>query len=563
MEILEQFIKHARTMRGEMHDRLTDPHSWKLPKQSSSIAPAHVWTNADQDPVPPARQTWTRWAFVGYWYSDLMTVTSWSASSAIVATGLTASDAVLIVLAAAVCNAVPTVLNGAVGADLHVAFPVAARASYGYRASRACVVVRAVAALFYFGVQGVNGGACVTAILTALWPGYAALPNGLPGGAAGTSQGLLSYFIYWCVQFPLLLIPTHKLQYVFWVKSVAVTPMALGMVIWITIRAGGKGDFFYAPAAVSGSARAWLWLSNLTSIAGGYSTLAVNISDFSRFSKTRGAPLWQLPCIPFFKVLIGTFGIVSASASKQLYGKTLWSPLEIIAQWQGSPGGRVAAFFCASIWLLAQISANISANSISFANDMTTLAPRWFNIRRGVVLASLVGGWALCPWIITSSASSFLNFMGGYAVFMTPIAGIFFCDYWVVKRRRYDVPALYDPNGIYRYGWGGNWRALVATLVVLISLLPGLADKVTSQSVRVGGGLKHLYSLNWLFGFIVSAFLYFGLNYLFPDKNTLIPRVISGYGVRDHATWEEGILEGTIADPGHSSVKDISVITTA
>ncbi|KAI5923833.1 uracil permease [Camillea tinctor] len=554
---LKVFKKRAREVRGKIQTRLTDPRSWKLPKQPSSIAPAHVWTNTDQDPVPPARQTWTPWAFIGYWYSDLVTVTSWSAASAIVATGLTATDAILIVLVAALCNAVPTVLNGAIGADLHVAFPVAVRASYGYRASYACVAARAVVALFYVGVQGVNGGACVTAIVTALWPGYAALSNALPAAAGTTSRALLSYFIYWCVQFPLLLIPTHKLQYMFWVKSVAVTPMALGMVIWIAARAGGKGDFFYAPATVSGSARAWLWLSNLTSITGGYSTLAVNISDFSRFSKTRRAPFWQLPCIPFFKVLVGIFGIISASASKQIYGETLWSPLEIIAQWQDSPGGRAAAFFCASIWLLAQISANISANSISFANDITTLAPRWFSIRRGVVFASLVGGWALCPWIIISTSSSFLKFMSAYAVFMAPIAGILFCDYWIVKKRKYDVPALYDPDGIYHYGWGGNWRALVPTLVVLVPLLPGLADKVTPQNVHVGEGLRHLYSINWLFGLFVSAFLYYVLNCFFPDRDTLIPSVISGCSVSDR-----GRLDGTINDLGPSSVKDISVITT-
>jgi nucleobase:cation symporter-1, NCS1 family len=61
----------------------------------------------------------------------------------------------------------------------------------------------------------------------------------------------------------------------------------------------------------------------------------------------------------------------------------------------------------------------------------------------------LVGGWAMVPWIILSSAKTFLNFMSAYAVFMAPIAGILFTDYWLVKDRHYDVPALYDPRGIY------------------------------------------------------------------------------------------------------------------
>ncbi|KAI1343801.1 uracil permease [Xylariaceae sp. FL0016] len=545
---------HGQAIKEKSHTRMTDRHSWKLPKQPSSIAPSDVWTNAgryiddgailspflqhsahspviDQDPVPIEKQTWSKWAFIGYWYSDLVTISTWTAASAVVTTGLTATDAILCVLVASLCNAIPTVLNGAIGADLHIPFPIAARASYGYWFSYFCVATRGILALFWFGVQSANGGTCVTAIITAIWPSYANLPNTLPSSAGTTSQGLLSYFIYWCLQFPLLLIPTHRLQGLFWVKTVLVTPMALAMVIWITVAAGGQGEFFYAPATVSGSKRAWLWLSSMTSITGGYSTLAVNIPDFSRFSNSRGAQLWQLPVIPIFKVLVGVFGVVSASASKQLYGTTLWSPLDIVDRWQGTPGGRAAAFFCASVWLLAQISVNISANAISFANDVTTLAPRWFNIRRGVVGVALVGGWALCPWIIISSAGAFLRFMSAYAIFMAPVAGVLLCDYWVVKRRRYDVPALYDPRGIYRYGrWGVNWRALVTMLVVIVPLLPALAEKASPGTVDTSEGLVHLFTFNWLYGFFVAVFLYFVLNYFWPDRTTLIPRVVSGYG---------------------------------
>lgn len=83
--------------------------------------------------------------------------------------------------------------------------------------------------------------------------------------------------------------------------------------------------------------------------------------------------------------------------------------------------------------------------------DMTTMCPKWFNIKRGMMLCMILGGWALCPWIIIESGQTFLSFMGAYAIFMAPFAGILCCDYWIVKRRKYDVPALYDPRGIYYY----------------------------------------------------------------------------------------------------------------
>jgi NCS1 family nucleobase:cation symporter-1 len=56
------------------------------------------------------------------------------------------------------------VLNGAVGADLHVPFPVAIRASYGTYFAYFCVSSRAILALFWFGVQSSFGGQCVTPV---------------------------------------------------------------------------------------------------------------------------------------------------------------------------------------------------------------------------------------------------------------------------------------------------------------------------------------------------------------------------------------------------------------
>jgi NCS1 family nucleobase:cation symporter-1 len=67
--------------------RLTQPSSWRLPKQPSSIAPPDVWTNTDMDPVPLERRTWGRGAFVTYWVSDLITISTWSSGSAVVTLG--------------------------------------------------------------------------------------------------------------------------------------------------------------------------------------------------------------------------------------------------------------------------------------------------------------------------------------------------------------------------------------------------------------------------------------------------------------------------------------------
>lgn len=298
-----------------------------------------------------------------------------------------------------------------------------------------------------------------------------------------------------------------------------------------------------------GSERVWLWLSSLTSVTGGYSTLAVNISDFSRFSKDRHAHYWQIPTIPLLKTLTALLGVISASAAQQIWGKPLWTPIQIIGTWVDTPGGRTLAVFCSAAWLISQVSVNVSANAVSFANDVTTLAPKWFNVRRGTILVSIVGSWALCPWIIVSSGKAFLSFMSAYAIFMAPMAGILFADYWLVKGRKYDVPALYNPHGIYRYGkYGTNWRAFVATFVTIIPLLPALANKVNPK-IHLATGLKNLFTINWLYGFFLSIALYYSLHLFFPHQESMAPRVVSGF------EYTEGVEVDSSDERLHGDVK--------
>jgi len=238
--------------------------------------------------------------------------------------------------------------------------------------------------------------------------------------------------------------------------------------------------------------------------------------------------------------LCGVIGIVTTSASGVIYGKLLWNPLDIIAKWLDmGHGGRAAAFFAGAAWYVAQVGTNITANSISAANDLTVLFPRYINIKRGCVVAAIIGGWVIVPWKILSSAQTFLAFMGGYAVFLAPIAGVLASDYWLVKKQHIDVPALYNPDGRYRYWKGINWRALTALVVAVTPNLPGLAHSIAlhtnpttgafvSDSVDISAGARNLYTFDWLFGFTSSIFVYTVLSLVWPAKESLVEHTVYG-----------------------------------
>lgn len=107
----------------------------------------------------------------------------------------------------------------------------------------------------------------------------------------------------------------------------------------------------------------------------------------------------------------------------------------------GSHAGRAAAAFCAIGLIIVTLGINISANSISAANDLMAFCPKYINIRRGQLLAAFIGSWAFVPvrrntpenneeladvfqWKILASAKKFLAFLGGYTIFLGPMTSI-------------------------------------------------------------------------------------------------------------------------------------------
>jgi nucleobase:cation symporter-1, NCS1 family len=124
-------------------------------------------------------------------------------------------------------------------------------------------------------------------------------------------------------------------------------------------------------------------------------------------------------------------GIFTAASAQTAYGEILWNPIDIIHKWMesGSSGGRAAAAFAAIGLIIVTLGINISANSISAANDLMAFCPKYINIRRGQLLAAFIGSWAFVPWKILASAQTFLAFLGGYTIFLGPMTSILIFEY--------------------------------------------------------------------------------------------------------------------------------------
>ncbi|KAM0275868.1 hypothetical protein ACHAQH_007340 [Verticillium albo-atrum] len=502
------------------------PSGWVLPRETASFAEEGTWTNIDCDVTPVDRRTWSVWTLGLYWGSDALNIQGWMAPAAIMVGGLTWREAILSIIIGSLVCTVPLVLNGFIGARLHVPYPIAARASFGWYFARFAVVTRAVTALFWHAIQTYTGSTAMTQMIRAIWPSYLDIPNHIPESVGITTQQMVSHLIFWLVQFPILLIPPHKLKWFFVTKVVLVLSTSTAAVIYMTSRAGGTGDIWDQPYQVHGSARRWLILSSISSITGGWATIAVNISDFTRYLKNPKGVYYQIAFLPLIQLLVGIFGIICCSASRVVYGEYIWDPLVLASNWDG-PGGRCFAFFFGLGWCIAQIGTNLSANVISCANDLTSLCPKYINIRRGVIITTITAAWIMQPWKIIHSAASLLSFMSGLGIFLAPIAALLGADYWFVHHQRLDVPGLYRAHGRYRYNKvGTNWRAVIAFLVSAVPNVPGLAAQVNPALKSSIGGADKIYYIFYFWGFTSAFVVYVGLSYIFPAKETLIPETI-------------------------------------
>jgi NCS1 family nucleobase:cation symporter-1 len=272
-------------------------------------------------------------------------------------------------------DTVPLILNGAIGAHLHVPFPVAARSSFGYYLARFAVVIRLVTALFWHAIQTYTGSTAITQCIRVIWPSYLDIPNHIPTSVGITSQQLISHCLFWSIQFPFLLIPPHKLKVFFWFKSIVVIVVSIATVVYMTSLAGGSGDIWDQEYQVHGAQRSWLIMSSMMAITGSWATMATNVADFTRYLRKPNGVYWQGFFLPLICLILGLFGIISTSSAKVVYGRYIWDPVELAAQWQ-TPGGKGLAFFVGFAWCVAQIGTNLSANVISGSNDLTTLFPK-------------------------------------------------------------------------------------------------------------------------------------------------------------------------------------------
>ncbi|KQV14821.1 nitrate reductase [Kitasatospora sp. Root187] len=471
------------------------------------------FANEDLRPVPVTDRRWTTYNFLALWVGMAHNIPSWTLASGLVALGMDWKQAVLTIALGNLIVLVPMLLTGHAGTKYGIPFPVFARASFGLRGANLPAMIRAAVACAWFGIQTWIGGEGIFLLagkLLGTWWQTA-------GQVAGQPWTLwLSFGLFWALEIALIARGMETLRrFENWAAPFVIVG-ALALLAWIAVKAGGFGPLLSQPSTLGWGSGFWkVFFPALMGMIGFWSTLSLNIPDFTRFGGSQRAQIrGQALGLPTTMTLFALLSVLVTSGSQAVYGVPVWDPIALAAKMDNT----AAILFALLTVLVATLSVNIAANVVSPAYDLANLLPRFINFRTGALITGVVG-IAIMPWKLIANPHVYIfTWLGVVGGLLGTVAGILIADYWLIRRTELVLDELYRPAGRYWYTAGWNLRAVLALLVGGVLAVGGSYSAIGSDGAKQGPFpadglipfLKPLADYGWAVG-LASALLAYTL----------------------------------------------------
>ena len=360
----------------------------------------------------------------------------------------------------------------------------------------------------WFGIQTWIGGAAIykiCVIVFHLHPEPATNWLGITGGQ------FACFLFFWAINMWVIHRGIETIRWLLNIKAPLLIALGLLLLWWAYRTAGGFGPILSQPSQFDAgqpqAGKFWSYFfPALTGMVGFWATLSLNIPDFSRYAKTqRDQIIGQALGLPTTMALFAFIGVAVTSATTIIFGQTIWDPVEVLTKFQ-NPVVLVLAMLALCI---ATLATNIAANVVSPANDFSHLAPNKISFRVGGFITGIIGV-LMMPWKLVADPTGYIfTWLIAYSALLGPIGGILIADYFVVRRCKLDVPALYKVEGEFRFTNGFSLVALLALLLGALPSLPGFLVNIKALSAEsIPAALAHLYNYAWFIGFAVAFVVY-------------------------------------------------------
>ena len=350
---------------------------------------------------------------------------------------------VTIILLANVTLAVLMTLTADIGTEHGLSFAVYLRAPFGTFGTHLPAVFRGIIAAIWFGIQTYLGALAI---------------NGIVEYLTGFANWPLWYALFAVVQVVNTAYGIKAVERLADIAAPAIIVISIWMYYVLDDVARAKGLNIWTFAGTKGATVLTLFLANVAF----WSTLAIDIPNITRFLKAEPGTksfvrrnrcvFWaQLVALPVTQTWVAVIGAASFVAAGD------WNPINVI---QAHSTG-ISLIVLLTLVILAQWSTNNAANLIPAALTFVNAGAPRISYKLGVALAGIVGTLSM-PWLILNDLFTFLF---SYGSFLSTIGGIMIADYYLLRRRRLNVPDLYAPDGQFRFMSGVNPAGMAAWLI--------------------------------------------------------------------------------------------------
>lgn len=423
--------------------------------------------NEDLAPIPAERRNWSWVNYSTVWMGMVHNVVAYTTAAGLVGFGMSPWQALGTVTVANVFLILAMWVNSIAGAKYGVPFPVLLRASFGYNGVQIPVIIRGFVAIFWFAVQTYLGSLAVGLILGTFIPGWSSLDFSILGMGL---NGWISFLVFWALHAYVILHGMERIKFFELWAGPLVIVMGLALVVWAVGVAGGVAPLFSQPSTLS-PAEFWpLFAISVTGLISVWSTLVLNIPDFTRFSRSQKDQLvGQAIGLPMTTIIFSVMSIAITAGSTIAFGRPISAPDQLLLAFNNP----VVLLIGAITILIATLSVNVAANIVSPAYDLVNLFPRRLNfVRAGII--SIFIGFLFVPWLWMDQPDAIFRVLGYIGGALGPVAGIMIADFYLVRRRNYDIGSFYTKTGDYEYQNGWNPKALIATALGVLVAFIGL-----------------------------------------------------------------------------------------
>ena len=454
--------------------------------------------NKDLAPIPRSQRSWGWFEIFNVWSNDIQSLFGYTlAASLFLSYGLNGWAVMAAIVLAGVVVMVLVNWSGAPSVRYGIPFPVLARISMGVFGANFPALVRAVVAIFWYGVQTYFASTAVALLINSLL--------GIDGGAQWlgmTVVGWLSFVLVWVFQVVLFWRGIERIrQFLNWAGPlVYVVMIVLTAVIWY--QAGDEllpaiGTIFTGTGDYAGGS-VGAFMAVMGTMIAYFAAVVINYGDFSRFVRSeREMKIGNFLGLPLNVAFFSLIALIVTAGTVVLFGERLTNPTDIIARVDSLPLTLIAAltFFAATVGI------NMVANFVPPAYDLANLMPSRIDFRIGglitAVLSLFIGGL----WVALISQIGIAGFVNTLGAVLAPVYGVMMADFYLIKRQQVDIEQLFtaDPQGAYYYRGGWNVHALGAFAVAA----------VFSVASVWWPALSVLSGYAWLLGALLGAVFYY------------------------------------------------------